>query len=321
MVRDLIPDARIGFFLHIPFPSSEVFSVLPWRREILEGMLASDLIGFHTPDYVRHFASSVLRILGPDNQEGRIDYGGREVTVGAFPMGIDVAAWEARAGEPDVIERAREIRDDAGGRSIVLGIDRLDFSKGLVRRFLAIDQLLRTETDLIDRIRFIQVLVPSRETVESYAGLRRRINELVGRINSTYSTPGAVPVHLIYRSLDEPEVAALYRSADVMLITPVRDGMNLVAKEFVASRLDEDGVLVLSEFAGAADDLQQALLINPYDVDSIAGAVRRALAMPREERRHRMQVLREHVRATDVHGWAANFLDVLGRAPAGARAG
>ncbi len=312
MVREALPDARIGFFLHIPFPSSEIFSVLPWRQEILEGMLGSDLIGFHTGEYVRHFASTVHRLLGIDLVGGRLQADHREVTVGAFPMGIDVAAWEARALDPAVQERARSIRSDANGRAIVLGIDRLDFSKGLVRRFFAMEQLLNGSQDLGRRIRFIQVIVPSREGVESYASLRRRINELVGRINSTYSTPSAVPVHLIYRGLDEMEVSALYCATDVMFVTPVRDGMNLVAKEFVASRVDEDGVLVLSEFAGAAEELQQALLVNPYDVDSMASAIERALSMSKQARRARMQVLRQIVHGSDVHYWVQSFLHTLG---------
>lgn len=312
MIRSQLPNAKIGFFLHIPFPSSEILSVLPWRTEILEGMLGADLIGFHTTDYVRHFASSVQRLLGLRMTEGRIAYGEREPVVGTFPMGIDVAAWEARANDPAVIARAEEIRRDAGARKVVLSIDRLDFSKGLIRRLFAIEQLLRKAPGVVDGIRFIQVLVPSRETVESYASLRRRVNELAGRINSTYSTASAVPVHVMYRSVDEIEVSALYRSADVMLVTPVRDGMNLVAKEFVASRVDDDGVLVLSEFAGAADELQQAILVNPYDVDSIEAAIQRAIAMTGRERRARMQVLREQVRQSDVHKWAADFLSLLG---------
>jgi trehalose 6-phosphate synthase/phosphatase len=255
----------------------------------------------------------VRRLLGLETEEGQIRQGDHVAMVGAFPMGIDTDAWEARAREPEVRVRSEEIREDADGRSIVLGIDRLDFSKGLVRRFIAIEALLRSDPKLVDRTRFIQVMVPSRESVESYASLRRRLNELTGRINSTYATASAVPVHVLYRSFDEAEISALYCSADVMLVTPVRDGMNLVAKEFVASRNDEDGVLVLSEFAGAAEDLQQALLVNPYDAQSIGSNIRRALSMSRNEKRSRMQVLRQHVRETDVHKWAATFIATLER--------
>ncbi|HXK34514.1 MAG TPA: bifunctional alpha,alpha-trehalose-phosphate synthase (UDP-forming)/trehalose-phosphatase [Dehalococcoidia bacterium] len=311
MLRRLLPDARIGFFLHIPFPSSEVFSVLPWREELLRGMLGADLIGFHAPSYLRHFATSMLRVLGFEVDVDRIRHEERDVRLGVFPMGIDAAAWASRAYDEEVERLAAEIRRDAEGKKIILGIDRLDYTKGIPRRMMAIERLFEMEPSLRGKLRYIQVTVPSRDNVNAYNRFRRRIDEMVGRINSTYATATSVPIHNIYRAHSETEVAALYRAADVMLVTPLRDGMNLVAKEFVASRVDEDGVLILSEFAGAAAELGDALHINPYDVDRMAGLIRRALTMPDGERRARMRRLRDHVMTHDVNLWAMTFIDTL----------
>ena len=314
MLRRLVPNARIGFFLHIPFPSSEVFSICPWRKEILEGLLGADLIGFHTPAYVRHFTTSLRRILGIETNVGTIRRDGREIRIGVFPMGIDAQAWAARAEEAEVLQRAGTIRSEAGDRKLVVGIDRLDYTKGLRHRLLAVEKLFSEDPSLAERLRVIQVTVPSRESMEAYTSLRDEIDGLVGRINSTYATSGAVPIHHLHHALDEQEVAALYRAADVMLVTPLRDGMNLVAKEFVASRSDLDGVLVLSEFAGAASELGDAVRVNPYDVDAVAAAVRQALAMAPEERTKRMRSLRSRVFGQDVQRWAQSFVDDLQQA-------
>ena len=304
-------DVRIGFFLHVPFPSSEVFSVLPQREEVLEGLLGADLIGFHTASYMRHFMTSVRRVLGYEPNVDRISIDGREVRAGVYPMGIDAAAWSARADSPEVTAQVETIRNDAQGRKLLVGIDRLDYTKGIPRRLLALERLLETEPSLREQVRMIQVTVPSRERVESYAAFRRRIDELVGRINSTYATATWVPIHNINRSMSEVEVTALYRAADVMLVTPLRDGMNLVAKEFVASRNDKDGVLVLSEFAGAAAELGEGLQVNPYDVDQMARRIKEGLTMPRSERRSRMRAMRLRVMTHDVHGWATKFISDL----------
>lgn len=314
MIRDRIPDASIGFFLHIPFPPSEIFSLLPWREEILRSLLGADVVGLHTPGYLRHFTNSLLRFLGVEVDIDRVQYDGREILLGSFPMGIDAAAWQARAEEPEVLQKAEALRRDAAGRAILLGVDRLDYTKGILRRCLAVERLLADEDGLEGRLRFIQVTVPSRQRVEAYSGLRRRVDELVGRINAAHSSASAVPIHRIHQSLSEQELSVLYRAADVMLVTPLRDGMNLVAKEFVASRPDEDGVLVLSEFAGAASELGEALHVNPYDLDGTARAIRQALDMPREERRQRMRALRSRVLAQDVHRWAESFVERLSRA-------
>ena len=254
LLRQRLPSARIGYFHHIPFPSSEIFSTLPRRHELLKGLLGADLIGFHTVSYVRHFSGSLQRHLGPDTDIDRIIWEGREVRVGAFPMGIDATAFETLANDAGVLEEVATLRRKAEGQRILLGIDRLDYTTGIPRRLLAVQRVLERQPALRARLRFIQVAVPSRTQVEAYATYREQVDELVGRINGLYGGVHNVPVHYLYRSFNEKQLVGLYRAADVMLVTPVRDGMNLVAKEFCAARPDEDGVLVLSEFAGAAWD-------------------------------------------------------------------
>jgi trehalose 6-phosphate synthase/phosphatase len=313
MLRRALPDARIGFFLHVPFPSSEVFSVLPWREEILLGLLGADLIGFHTPGYLRHFTTSLRRVLGIDIDVDRLVHDERQVRLGVFPMGVDTARWGRCGDSDDVQNEVASIREEAAGRQIIVGIDRLDYTKGIPRRLVAIDRLFDQHPELCDKVRVVQVTVPSREHVEQYAEFRRRIDELVGRINSAHATASWVPIHHLYRSISQDEVCALYRAADVMLVTPVRDGMNLVAKEFVASRTDEDGVLLLSEFAGAATELGEAIHINPFDQDRLAAAIYNALVMPEGERTARMRAMRARVLTHDVHRWAHSFLDALSR--------
>ncbi|QSQ20013.1 bifunctional alpha,alpha-trehalose-phosphate synthase (UDP-forming)/trehalose-phosphatase [Pyxidicoccus parkwayensis] len=311
LLRQRLPGARIGYFHHIPFPSAEIFSTLPRRQELLKGLLGADLIGFHTVSYVRHFSGSLLRQLGLDTDIDRIIWDGREVRVGAFPMGIDVSAFEPLARDSGILEEVATLRRKAEGQRLLLGIDRLDYTKGIPRRLLAVQRLLEREPAWRGRLRFIQVAVPSRTQVDAYAAYREKVDELVGRINGTYGSVTNVPVHYLYRSFNERQLVGLYRAADVMLVTPVRDGMNLVAKEFCAARPDEDGVLVLSEFAGAAAEMDSALIVNAYDVEAMADAIETALEMPEDERRSRMRALREGVKARDVHWWAASFIDRL----------
>ena len=316
MLRARLPAATIGFFLHIPFPASEVLRILPWREQVLEGMLGADLIGFHTYTYRSHFASSALRILGIAASEGdRIYVDGREIRLGVFPIGVDTQTFGAMADDPDVLREVQSIRDHAHGERILLGIDRLDYTKGIQRRLLAFERLLEREPKWRGRVRLVQVCVPSRDKVPSYQAYRRQVNELVGQINGTYSTVDWVPIHYVYRPLGEQQVVALYRAADVMLVTPLRDGMNLVAKEFVTTRTDGDGVLVLSEFAGAAVEMGEALQVNPYDIDSMAQAYSDALSMPEDERRLRMGALRQRIASRDVHHWARSFIEALGGVP------
>ena len=316
LLRERLPNASIGFFLHTPFPSSEVFSVLPWRQEMLRGLLGADLIGFHTASYLRNFAMSVSRFLGGDLQVDRITFQDHEARLGVFPMGIDAVRFAALAASDAVTRQMETILAEASGRKILVGIDRLDYTKGIPTRLLAIEKLLENNPEMHDQIRVIQVIVPSREKVDAYARLRRQIDEIVGRINSRYATASSVPIHHLYRSLDESEVAALYRAADVMVVTPLRDGMNLVAKEFVASRDDENGVLVLSEFAGAAAELGDAIRVNPHDIDAVARRIVDALTMPLPDRRVRMRSMRERVFRADVHHWLDSFVTGLKRASA-----
>ena len=311
MIRAALPDALIGFFLHIPFPPPEVFRVLPPREELLKGLLGADLIGFHTRTYMDSFLAAAGPLLGVRTTSTGLRVGRRNVRVGAFPMGIDTASWEERARSTAVAKEVLALMQDAGKRKLLLGIDRMDYTKGLPRRVHAIERLLQSDPSLADKLRFIQVAFPSRERIESYAGLRRQLNEAVGRINATFGSPRSLPVHLVQRSFSDDEVSALYSAADVMLVTPLRDGMNLVAKEYVASRLHGDGVLVLSEFAGAADELRDAILVNPYNTESVMDAIRTAIDMPVDEQMNRMARLRENVKTKDVHYWTETFLNEL----------
>jgi trehalose 6-phosphate synthase/phosphatase len=314
LVRQRLPGARIGFFLHIPFPSSELFRTLPDRDAILRGLLGADLIGFHTTAYMRHFASSLLLSLGVATDIDRLNWRGRSVRLGCFGMGIDARAFDTAARDASVLARVSEIRGEENAQ-ILLGIDRLDYTKGIPRRLLAFERLLHAHPELCGRVRLVQVAVPSREDVRAYRAFRSLADELIGRIHGQFATPSWVPVHWIYRALPRDEIVALYRAADVMLVTPLRDGMNLVAKEFVASRADEDGVLVLSEFAGAAAELAEAISVNPFDIEATAEAIHRALALGPEDRRARMRVLRTRVFAYDVERWVESFLSVLRAEP------
>jgi trehalose 6-phosphate synthase/phosphatase len=319
LLRKRLPSARIGFFLHIPFPSEELFRTLPERDQVLRGLLGADLVGFHTPSYLRHFAASLTQ-LGLTVEIDKVQQADREVRLGVFPMGIDAVAFTALAADPAVQAEASALRGDGSVRLLV-GVDRLDYTKGIPRRLLSYEHMLQAHPELRERVRLVQVAVPSRTGVEAYQEFRALVEGLVGRINGHFGTPHWVPVHYIYRALSEPELVALYRAADVMLVTPLRDGMNLVAKEFVASRTDGDGVLILSEFAGASWELPEALQVNPYDVDGMAESAYRALTMEPAERRARLAPLRTRVEAFDVHRWATTFLEQLeaaGQSPAAA---
>ncbi|MEZ5318722.1 MAG: bifunctional alpha,alpha-trehalose-phosphate synthase (UDP-forming)/trehalose-phosphatase [Vicinamibacterales bacterium] len=309
MVRPHVEDVRIGYFLHVPWPSSDVYRVLPHREEILQGLLAADVLGFQTEGYRHNFIESAAKVLGVGLGVDTVVWEDRTVRIGVYPIGVDVAHF-ARV-DPKIDEAVARIRRATPGKTRLLGVDRLDYTKGVPRRLLAIDRLLNREPPLRDQVHFIQLAVPSREKVDEYADLRRTVNELVGRINSQYGSPTGSPVQLLYRSVDDDDLLSLYRSADVMVVTPLRDGMNLVAKEFVASRLDERGVLVLSEFAGAAAELDAAVTVNPLDLNGTASAIRRAMLMSPDEQGVRMRRLREAVLASPVDNWARSFLDDL----------
>nr|WP_320133839.1 bifunctional alpha,alpha-trehalose-phosphate synthase (UDP-forming)/trehalose-phosphatase [uncultured Holophaga sp.] len=311
MLRELRPDVRIGFFLHIPFPAHEVFRILPWAEQLLQGMLASDLLGFHTEDYRNHFATCACQMLGARPTEGGLSYEDRDVRLAEYAIGIDVGTFVSMAQTPGVEARCQQLREEVGGRRILLGVDRLDYTKGIPRRLMAFERFLEENPGLRDRVLLLQAAVPSREGVEAYAAFRRQVDEIAARINGRFGTPGVLPVHLLHQAFPLEELVALYRAADVMLVTPLRDGMNLVAKEFCACRIDDTGVLVLSEFAGAAVTMKEALLVNPYDVGSLAQAIRRALDLPPQQASRRMRSLRHRVERSNVHQWARRFLGDL----------
>ncbi|MGQ0574616.1 MAG: alpha,alpha-trehalose-phosphate synthase (UDP-forming) [Pseudonocardia sp.] len=313
-LRALRPDLRIGFFLHIPFPPTELFLQLPWRRAITEGLLGADLVGFHTPGGARNFRSLAIRLCGATaGARNEVVTGGRTVKLGAFPISIDSAHLDELSRDPDVIERAKQIKVDLGnpGR-IVLGVDRLDYTKGIDVRLRAFEELLVEGRIDADDAVMIQLATPSRERVEHYQKMRNDIEQSVGRINGEYARVGHPAVHYLHQSLPRDELVAFFLAADVMLVTPLRDGMNLVAKEYVACRSDEGGVLVLSEFAGAAIELREALLVNPHDTDGVKDALYAALTMPQAQARRRMRALRRQVLTHDVDRWARSFLGARG---------
>ncbi len=314
-LRRRVPDARIGFFLHVPWPASDVFRILPSREEIVEGVLGADLIGLHTEAYRQNFMHSAAKVLNLDLGTDAIIWEEREVRIGVYPISIDVAEFERSS--PEVDRMVEQLRKGTEGKKTVLGVDRLDYTKGVPRRLLALDRLLEREPQLKSKVHMIQIAVPTREKIDSYAELRSEVNELVGRINSQHGSPTSSPLQSLYRSVGQDELLALYRAADVLMVTPLRDGMNLVAKEFVAARIDAEGVLVLSEFAGAASELDAALIVNPYDIGAMANTLRRALVMSTAEQRVRMNRLRAAVKANTVQEWARAFLeDLEGTQPA-----
>lgn len=317
-LRKLRPDLRIGFFLHIPFPPPELFQQLPWRTRIIEGLLGADLVGFHTPGGARNFRALATRFTNAAAGSGRSElrYHGRTVKAGAFPISIDSAQLDEMAKRPEVRERAKQIRADLGNpERVILGVDRLDYTKGIDVRLRAFEELLAEGRVTADDTVFIQLATPSRERVEHYQQMRNDIEQSVGRINGTYAKVGHPVLHYLHQSLPREELVAFYVAADVMLVTPLRDGMNLVAKEYVACRSDGGGVLVLSEFAGAAIELKESLLVNPHDTDGIKNALHEALTMPAAESDKRMRGLRRQVLSHDVDRWARSFLDALGLPP------
>lgn len=312
MLRERRPDLRIGFFLHIPFPPVELFAQLPWRDQVIEGLLGADLVGFHTRNGARNFHRICTRFSDARGTQSCVQYDGRDVRIGAFPISIDVSHFEDKAKEPMVRERATQLRQMLGSwRKIVLGVDRLDYTKGIDIRLRAFEDLLEKGRRSANDCVFVQVAVPSREGVEEYAELRERVEWLVGRINGRHGEAGMAAVHYLYRNLPFDELIAFYLAADVMVVTPLRDGMNLVAKEWVSTRLDNTGALMLSEFAGAARELTQALLVNPHDIDGLSSTLDAALALPEEEQKRRMIAMRRTVRKNDVFHWANAFLKAL----------
>ncbi|HTY30529.1 trehalose-6-phosphate synthase [Mycobacterium sp.] len=321
MLRELRPDLTIGFFLHIPFPPVELFMQMPWRTEIVEGLLGADLVGFHLPGGAQNFLFLARQLIGANTSRGsvgvrsrfgEVELDSRTVRVGAFPISIDSTALDQAARHRDVRRRAREIRAELGNpRKILLGVDRLDYTKGIDVRLKAFSELLAEGRAKRDDTVLVQLATPSRERVESYQILRNDIERQVGHINGEYAEVGHPVVHYLHRPVPRDELIAFFVASDVMLVTPLRDGMNLVAKEYVACRSDLGGALVLSEFTGAAAELRQAYLVNPHDLEGVKDAIEAALNQTDEEGRRRMRAMRRQVLAHDVDRWARSFLDAL----------
>jgi trehalose 6-phosphate synthase len=313
MLREMRPDLRIGFFLHIPFPAIELFMQMPFRAEILRGLLGADLVGFQQRLAAQNFVRLARHLLGLRYVGQSIQVDGRQVKAGAFPISIDTKEMERLAADPAVQARAKQIRAELGDpKTIILGVDRLDYTKGIELRLKAFRELLADERLTVGDAVMVQVATPSRERVEHYQTLRVKVEREVGRINGEFGKVGTPAVHYLHQSVSKPELAAMYAAADVMMVTPLRDGMNLVAKEYIACRGDTGGALVLSEFAGAATELRQSFLCNPHDPDGVKDALLRAINSEPAELKRRMRVMQRHLRTHDVARWARTFLDELG---------
>lgn len=311
MLRDSLPDASIGFFQHIPFPSYEIFRILPWRKELLNGMVGADLVGFHTYDDVRHFLSSVNRLIGVDSQMGSIRIDDRLVNIDAFPMGIDVEKFSKAADSEETRNEIEEYKKSLGDTKAIISIDRLDYSKGIPERLKALDLFLETYPEFKEKVTLILVIVPSRDQVDLYQKLKIEIDELVGRVNGKYGNINWTPIKYFYRSFPFVSLSAFYKMSDVALITPLRDGMNLVCKEYVASKTEQKGALILSEMAGAAKELSEAIVINPHDIHVMVDAIKNALTMSEEEQKRRMEELQYMVNRYDIHHWVEIFMKRL----------
>ena len=323
MLREQRPDLTIGFFNHIPFPPYGIYSQLPWRTEIIEGLLGADVVGFQRVADAGNFSRAVRRLTNHTTKNPAIEVSTpgeptRRVVARAFPISIDAKSFEELAREPRIQERAKEIREGLGNpRTVMLGVDRLDYTKGIGHRLKAFGELLAEGRVEVEDVTLVQVASPSRERVAAYMQLRDEIELTVGRINGDFGTMSHTAISYHHQGYPRDEMVALYLAADVLLVTALRDGMNLVAKEYVASRFDEDGVLVLSEFTGASDELKRAIQINPHDIDGLKDAILQAIAMPRRERGIRMRSMRKRVLENDVARWSSNFLHTLEQARAG----
>jgi trehalose 6-phosphate synthase/phosphatase len=310
-LRQFTLGQRIAFFMHVPFPPYDIFRLCPWDRQLLRGLLACDLIGFHVQSYASNFFDCVERLLSArvDREAMVVELGDRVSQVGVFPIGIDFDLFDQKA-------RSVPRSQDEGRERFVLGVDRLDYTKGIPERIRAFERLLEIHPRHREEVVFLQLAVPSRSQVAEYRGLKRGIDELVGRVNGRFATANWSPIRYLYRSIPRDRLVALYRDAAVGLVTPMRDGMNLVAKEFVASQVDDPGVLVLSRMAGAAETMHEALLVNPFDLDGTAEAIHRALTMGPDERASRMASLRRRERRDNVEAWVDRFLESAERSRA-----
>lgn len=315
MLRKVRRRARIGWFCHIPWPGADMFSILPWRQQILEGLLGADLIGFHTQAYAENFLMCVSGLTGAEIDMKRmlVKVGSRTIRVAVAPIGVPVDELQTLAADPRVGAYAAKIRDWVSGRKILLAVDRLDYTKGITQRLHAFERLLKSERSARERYVLLQIMVPSRTDVKAYAELKREVDRLVGDINGRYASAGRVPIQYVYRNLSQDKLLAHYQAADVAVVTPMRDGMNLVAMEYCAARVYGGGRLVLSEFAGAANFLTDALVVNPYDIHGLSDTIRKAIEMDDDEAIQRMNGLRAAVYKLDVHRWADDYLKMLER--------
>ena len=319
MLREERPDLRIGFFLHTPFPSSDVFRALPERSQVLRGLLGADIIGFHTVNYVRHFRSALLRVLGLAAEMETLHYNERTVHLRAYPIGHNHVGLTAEMEKPDFPDVVRAQREQATGTRIILSVERLDYTKGLPEKLAAIRRFLERNSELSPDVSFVLIAVPSRQGVEEYDALTEEVQREVGAINGDFGALGHTPVLFFHRSFSLQDLAALYVLAEVCMVTPLRDGMNLVAKEFLDCQDDRwggpPGILILSEFAGAAEELSQALIVNPFNVDQVADSLVRALAMTADERRERIAVMQKRLRQQHAGVWAGRVLDDITNHP------
>ncbi|MBI2600155.1 bifunctional alpha,alpha-trehalose-phosphate synthase (UDP-forming)/trehalose-phosphatase [Candidatus Daviesbacteria bacterium] len=313
LLRDKMPNLKIGFFLHIPFPSYEVFQLLPaaWRSEILTGLLGADLIGFHTSEYSRHFLGCVLRVLGNEHSLGKLNVNGRVVLVRNFPLGIDVDKFYNANKSKKVIAEKRDLGKSLKGKKVILSIDRLDYTKGIMNRLVGFREFLSKNTSWHKRIVMILIMIPSRIDVAQYEQMKKQIEEMISEINGKYGSIGWTPILYQFHTVSFERLVALYSRSDIALITPLRDGMNLIAKEFVAAQAKKNGVLILSEMAGAAKELTEAILINPISKEEIANAIKVALEMPKVEQVRKLKEMQKSIRKYDVFKWAESFLTSL----------
>jgi alpha,alpha-trehalose-phosphate synthase [UDP-forming] len=305
------PNARIAFFWHIPFPSAEMFRTLPWRERVIESLLTCDLIGFHIPEYAKNFIETAVEVLGAQAEGDCLHYAGRTTRVLARPIGIDYDIVNREARSPRTEERVRRLRQTLEGQKLILGVERMDYTKGIFERLQAMERLLEHQPELHGVVSMIQIVTPSRMDVEAYRQKKREIDEIVGRINGRFSDDVWMPVRYLYRPVSPAELIAYYCAADIALVTPLRDGLNLVAKEYVASRVDGDGVLILSEFAGVVRQLPEAILVNPYNISGMVTALVQALRMPLEDQRQRMRAMQANIKNQDISWWAKEFLDAM----------
>ena len=322
MIRDLRPDVSIGFFLHIPFPSYEIFRIFPRRKELLEGILGADLVGFHTYNYERHFLSSIKRILRKEVNFNRISHDSREIAVNTFPMGIDYEKFHNAAKTHERLKKSQESnlkkqldlhKKSSQKGKLILSIDRLDYTKGIINRVKAFEIFLEKYPQFLGKVRLVMLTVPSRSDVSDYKNLKKETDELVGRINGKFATVNWTPIWYYYRAMNFDDLIDLYMNSDIAMITPLRDGMNLVAKEFVSTRVNLDGVLILSEMAGASIELFDSILVNPFDLDQMSESILKALEMPAKEQKRRMLTMQKRLSRYTVQRWAKDFIDNLSK--------